>query len=331
MLAGLIPQRHQAAQVDRDVVGLADVQRQGRAVEALAEQLAPLTFPANDCFADGQPSRREEGRMVVSWTMEAAGTGVVDSIPVIWRLPEQRRTDQAMALWLPALGMDKEGVAPFLEDLAAAGWVAISFDLWQHGQRGGESAEQIRNRVFGSYRRYKWPILGQTTVDALRVIDWAADELAADGAVVAGGISLGGDVAVSLAGIERRVTRVAAIAASPDWTSPGMHGFDDPDKLLPQGHADAYAQWFYNQLDPMTHLDRFTGGAAMAFECGGEDFHVPPEAALWFRDELAAAHSAAGHPGKATPVRVTVHPGLGHLDAVRSPELQRRCLEWFSG
>ena len=39
VLAGLVPQRDQAAQVHRDVVGLADVQRKRRAVQALAEQV----------------------------------------------------------------------------------------------------------------------------------------------------------------------------------------------------------------------------------------------------------------------------------------------------
>jgi hypothetical protein len=39
MLAGLIAQRDQPPQVDGDLVGLADVQREGGPVEALAEQL----------------------------------------------------------------------------------------------------------------------------------------------------------------------------------------------------------------------------------------------------------------------------------------------------
>ncbi len=39
-LAGLVPQRDQAAQVDRDVVGFADVEREGGAGQGLAEQLA---------------------------------------------------------------------------------------------------------------------------------------------------------------------------------------------------------------------------------------------------------------------------------------------------
>jgi hypothetical protein len=39
-LAALVAQRHQAAQVHRDVIGLPDVQRQGRPVQAPAEQVA---------------------------------------------------------------------------------------------------------------------------------------------------------------------------------------------------------------------------------------------------------------------------------------------------
>jgi len=40
VLAVLVPQGDQAAQLDGDVVGLADVQRQGRAAQGLAEQVA---------------------------------------------------------------------------------------------------------------------------------------------------------------------------------------------------------------------------------------------------------------------------------------------------
>lgn len=263
--------------------------------------------------------------MPASQVLEVAGTGMVDHIPVIWRMPGHRHDGAPLALWLPALGMTKEWVAPFLDDLAAAGFAAISFDLWEHGQRGAESADELRNRVFGSYRRYKWPILGHTALDALRVIDWAAGALDARTAVVAGGISLGGEAAVTVAGIDPRVTHVAAIVASPDWTSPGMHGFDDPGRLLPQGEPDSYARWFYDHLDPMTHLDRYARGPAIAFECGQADAHVPADGALRFKDALTAAHPGAG--GR---VRVTVHPGIGHLDGVRSPQLHSRCLEWFT-
>jgi hypothetical protein len=39
VLTRLVPQRDQAAQVDRDVVGLPDIERERRTVQALAEQV----------------------------------------------------------------------------------------------------------------------------------------------------------------------------------------------------------------------------------------------------------------------------------------------------
>jgi dienelactone hydrolase len=257
-------------------------------------------------------------------TTTATSNATVDHIPVVWSAPMQRRVGAPLALWLPALGIDKGWVEPFLGELAEAGFVAVSFDPWQHGERGSESPDQIRQRVFGAYRRHKWPILGLSTLDALRVIDWATDTLGGGPTVVAGGISMGGEVAATLAGIDRRVERVAAIVASPDWTSPGMHGFDDPATLLEQGEADAYAQWFYDHLDPLTHLDAYARAPWIAFECGGADPHVPAEGALRFQAALRAEHPVAGE-----RVRVTVHPGVSHLDGLRSPELHQRCLKWL--
>ena len=68
---------------------------------------------------------------------------------------------------------------PVLKELAGAGFVAVGFDAWQHGERATESRDQILERVFGGFRRRMWPMLGQTTLDALRVIDWALAELGA--------------------------------------------------------------------------------------------------------------------------------------------------------
>jgi hypothetical protein len=89
--------------------------------------------------------------------------------------------------------------------------------------------------------------------------------------------------------------------------------------LLPQGEADAYAQWFYDHLDPLTHLDAYGHGPAIAFECGQEDVHVPSEGALTFQAALRVRH-----PDAAERIRVSDHPGIGHLDGMRSPELDQR-------
>lgn len=170
-----------------------------------------------------------------------------------------------------------------------------------------------------------WPILGQTTLDALRVVDWATEELEVGSEVVAGGVSMGGDVAVALAGIDGRVSRVATLVSTPDWKRPGMRDLWEPTRVLPQGEPDAYARWFYDHLDPITHLDAYARGPAIAFECGAEDAHVPADGALSFKAALGERH-----PRAAEQVRVSVHPGFGHMDGGRSEALLGRCLEWLS-
>jgi uncharacterized protein len=103
-----------------------------------------------------------------------------------------------------------------------------------------------------------------------------------------------------------------------------MRDLFDPSRVLPQGQADAYAQWFYDQLDPRSHLDAYVHGPAITFECGADDTHVPPDGALRFQAALREAY-----PAVAERVRVTLHPGIGHLDGAQNPTLARNCLAWF--
>jgi dienelactone hydrolase len=265
-----------------------------------------------------------EGSMTNRSTGAEVSRTLVDHIPVVWVEPSPRQREVPLALWLHPLSRSKEDSVPFLQELAGAGFVAVGFDAWQHGERATESGERILERVFGGFRRHMWPILGQTTIDALRVTDWAIAELGAGPEVVAGGVSMGGDVAVALAGVDERVARVAAIVSTPDWTRPGMRDLADLSRILEQGEADAYARWFYERLDPLTHVDAYARGPAIAFECGADDTHVPADGALRFR---AAFHEA--DPRAAERVRVTVHGGVGHIDGGRSEALLRRCLAWF--
>jgi uncharacterized protein len=241
----------------------------------------------------------------------------VDGIPVVWIQPGNQDGDARIALWLPWLTGTKETALPFLAELAGNGFTAVSFDPWQHGERGTETAEQISSRVFGGFRRHMWPILGQTTLDALRVADWAAAEFNARD-MAAGGVSTGGDIAVALAGIDQRISRVAAIAATPDWTRPGMRDIGDPSRVVPQGEPDAYARWFYHHLDPLSHLNHYAHAPAIAFECGADDTHVPPDGALRFRDALAK-----DYPHAAASVRVTTIPGSGIWRPARTPRYSR--------
>ena len=179
--------------------------------------------------------------------------------------------------------------------------------------------------MFGAFRRHMWPILAHTTLDALRVLDWATASLGVEGGVRVGGLSMGGDVAVALAGLDRRVGRVAAVVATPDWLRPGMHDAFDPGKLLDPGQPDAYARYFYDQLNPLTHQERYAHGARILFLCGEKDAHVPADGALRFQAALGRAD-----PEAADRVLVEMIPGLAHLDVREPSRWWPICRRWLA-
>ncbi|QBD82055.1 hypothetical protein EPA93_41185 [Ktedonosporobacter rubrisoli] len=249
----------------------------------------------------------------------------VDHIPVIWFEPQAERPRRELIIYLHPFSGTKETVLPYLQELAAAGFVALSLDAWQHGERSTESREQLQARVFGNFRRYMWPILGQTAFDLLKVTDWARATLGVEPSITVGGLSMGGDIAVAAAGLDRHIVRVAATVATPDWLRPGMHEVANPDKLLPPGEPDAYAHYFYDHLNPLTNLANFAHGPAIYFLCGEEDTHVPPDGALRFQTALRIAHPVAGE-----HIQVRLIPGMGHLDSLNRELWWPDCLAWLT-
>lgn len=160
----------------------------------------------------------------------------------------------------------------------------------------------------------------------MHILDWATDrfDVQAD-AIVAGGLSMGGDISVALAGIDHRLTRVAAIAATPDWTRPGMTRVGEPGSIIDQGEPTRYGEWLYDQLDPVAHPHHYAHGPAIAFELGAADTHVPPTSALAFHDALRTSAPLA-----AEQMRVTLHDGLDHLGAVRDESVVATALDWLA-
>jgi uncharacterized protein len=233
----------------------------------------------------------------------------VEHIPVLWVEPASGPQRRQLVIFLPNLCGTKEQVADLLEELAAQGFVALSFDSWQHGERGTESREEMVRRVFGAFRKHMWPILGQTTLDTLRILDWAVATLGVEPAVRIGGLSMGGDIAVAVAGVDRRVVRVVSVVATPDWLRPGMHAAFKPDTLVDQGTPDAYAQFFYDHLNPLTHLAGYSYSPEITFYCGEKDTHVPADGALRFQAALRQAY-----PSAANGVSVQLIRGLAHMD-----------------
>lgn len=115
-------------------------------------------------------------------------------------------------VWMTHLGGSAEQTLPMLERFAAAGHPAVSFAPVLHGARGSGDPWAFATEVLAAFRRRMWPILGQTTLEAMRVLTWAQEQSGRPGTGLAGGVSMGGDVAVALAGIDPRVRRVATVA-----------------------------------------------------------------------------------------------------------------------
>lgn len=249
----------------------------------------------------------------------------VADIPALVVHPDPSVANGRLALWLHYLGGTKEAMRPALEQLAAAGFTAVSLDAWQHGERAVELVPELMTRVFSQFRAAMWPILGRTVLDAVAVVDHARAAFDLSGDVVAGGVSMGGDLALALAGLDERVTRVAAMIATPDWTRPGMTRLDDPDTLVDQGRPTRLGRWLYDQLDPLTHLERFRHRPAIAFDLGGDDRHIPRANADHFRAALARLD-----PSAASRVHIRVHDGLDHRAAGRDPTVLTSALTFLT-
>ena len=253
-----------------------------------------------------------------------AGSDEVEGIPVRWVAPGESAS--GVALWLTHLGGSTEQAEPMLVRLAERGLVAVSFDPPGHGRRGGGAPPwEFASRVLASFRQRMWPLLGQTVLESLRVLDWADERFGGGGAHVAGGVSMGGDVAVALAGIDPRISRVSALVATPDWTRPGMRTLDERRQIIDQGQADSYARWCFDAFNPMTHLEAYDRDVAISFQCAAADGHVPAEAAVRFREALTERN-----PRAADRVSVDLYEGLSHLDGARDQRLYAAATDWLT-
>lgn len=237
----------------------------------------------------------------------------VSDIPLIWREPEQAEA-RNLVIWLPGFSGAKEAMEPYLADLAAAGFVALSFDPVQHGERRLETQETLRARVRGNIRRYFWPILAQTAEETPTVINWAIAQLGVAATVGMGGISMGGDIAVTATAVDPRIEVVAAAIATPDWLRPGS--------FEPPGKPDEVAQACYDRRNPLTHLDAYRHCPAISFQCGAEDQQVPPDGALRFMEALNREIYAA-HPDR---LEAILHAGVAHAFPAQS---WSNCVRWF--
>lgn len=239
-------------------------------------------------------------------------TNMINQIPVIWEEPTHNRNGH-LVIWLPGLWGSKEGVRSHLRLFANAGFTAISFDPWEHGERRQDSEEQFNRKINGNKRRYFWPIMARTTEDYPRIIDGAVQKFQLTGSVMAGGVSMGGDIAIAAAGLDRRIRAVAACISTPDWLRPGS---DEPES-----EPDDHAWSCYHRYNPLTNLAKYAHKPAIRFLNGAQDQHVPPDGARRFRDALAAGDHA-----RIDWIDIIEYEGIGHA---MTEQMLQDALHWF--
>jgi dienelactone hydrolase len=218
-------------------------------------------------------------------------TETVSNIPVLWEEPTEAKK-RKLVIWLPGFTASKEVVHDQLSHLAASGYVALSFDPVDHGERSRSSAQEVIDPTTGRFRsqtdgkiyRHFWSIEAETAAEVPIIIDWAIAKLAVEALVGIGGISMGGDIAVVAAGLDRRITVVAACIATADWLKPGsMFALSAPNATI---------QAQYERYNPLTNLARYQHCPAMSFQCGAADPMVPPDGAARFVQALTTTYAA---------------------------------------
>ena len=60
----------------------------------------------------------------------------IDHIPLVWITPNLQQQAAKLAIWLPYGTGIKKDTLPYIEQLASAGFLAMSFDPWLHSERG---------------------------------------------------------------------------------------------------------------------------------------------------------------------------------------------------
>ncbi len=239
--------------------------------------------------------------------------GRAGDVPVAWIEPEGAG-QRTLVIWLPGFSGTKEKMEPYLRDLAAAGFVALAYDPYQHGERMVETLDELRARIKGNIRRHFWPILARTAEDVTQVIDWAVERLGVGERLGMGGISAGGDASVAAAALDHRIEAVAAGIATPDWLRPGS--------FEPPGEPDAAAREDYRRRNPLTNLDAYRHMPAITFQNGALDRQVPPDGSVRFVDALRR-EIYAGCPER---IEAVLHDGVAH--AFEDAQW-RRSLAWF--
>lgn len=248
----------------------------------------------------------------------------VGEVPVALCQPPKSTANGSLAIWIPYLGGNRKTGIKELQMLAEAGYFAISLDPYLHGDRKQAKSPSVRTLVFKEFKANMWPILGITTLDTFRVIDWVINKFNLNDKVVAGGLSMGGDIAIALSGIDKRIKRVSAVAASPDWLRPGMTDVFDSNKLIDQGKSTPFGEWLYDHLNPLTHIQAYSHLPKIHFELGENDTHISSKHTLKFKKAFDKAF-----PKSTKTISININSGYKHLSLIQKKFIIEKSIDFL--
>jgi dienelactone hydrolase len=249
-------------------------------------------------------------------------TKTIDDIPIYWLEPGAAPA-RKLVIWLHGFTESRADETDYLRDLATAGYVALSLDPVDHGTRSRYPQEgAIIDPTDGTFiadtdgklYRHFWSIEAETAESIPRLIDWAIAELGVASQVGIGGKSMGGDIAVAAAGLDKRITAVAACIATPDWLKPGS--------IYEVTAPNAAIQAQFDQHNPLTNLERYQHCPAMLFPCGTADTVVPVAAAVRCAQALADTYSDCPH-----KLEVLLEEGVEHE---LTETMWHKALDWLA-
>lgn len=248
----------------------------------------------------------------------------VDEVPIALCQPPKKIANGSLAIWIPYLGGNRKTGIKELQQLASEGYFAISLDPYLHGDRKQPKQPSVRTLVFKEFKATMWPIIGITTLDTFRIIDWAIKNFNLNDMVVVGGLSMGGDIAIALAGIDKRIKKVVAVATSPDWLRPGMTEVFDSSKIIKQGKPTLFGEWLYNQLDPLTHIQSYSHLPKIHFELGEKDTHISPKHAIKFKKEFDKKF-----PKSTKTISININNDCNHLSLIQKKAVIKNAINFL--
>ncbi len=164
-------------------------------------------------------------------------------------------------------GADIAGQTRELRSLAAAGFLAVGVDAVGHGMRRYADFESRFGPGEGRADDPFFEVVRASAAEIPALIDALLEsDLAKADRIGIAGISMGGYIAYAAPVVERRITALTPVLASPEW---------------PEGVADS----------PHLHLDRFPPIAILS-QNAELDENVPPACARRFHERLTPLYAA---------------------------------------